>query len=217
MVRIICDHAKSENGPLRINAVWAIKHLMCDSEPELKASALRELGTSTLLALCDDPVIGVQEQAMDVIRNICSHEEGLNPLITAVGAHLLLDIIRAKLISPYPEIVGPAVYTCVHLAAGADAHRSMLMNDEAILKTVLEHMLHPKTEVRLACVWMVINLTWAAEGDAQRGLCLRRAQVLQQLGFVEKLQRLHHDSSLDVRERAATSLAHMDELIHFTQ
>ena len=169
VIDIVCEHSQSSNHALRLNAVWAFKHLMYAAEPDLRVSALAKLGTENLIKLCNDPVPGVQEQALDVIRNICSRSEGLQPLIESIGAKELMNIVRDKLSSPYAEIVGPAVYTCVHIAAGENEHRALLMQEEDILMTIKRHMSHSKVEIRIACVWMVINLTWVEEDANQKG------------------------------------------------
>ncbi|QSL65072.1 hypothetical protein MERGE_002377 [Pneumocystis wakefieldiae] len=75
-LRIMCEHAKNENSALRLNAVWALKHIVYAAETSVKKNVLEELGYNVLTELCNDPEVSVQEQALDVIRNvICGQQE----------------------------------------------------------------------------------------------------------------------------------------------
>jgi len=81
-------------------------------------------------------------------------------------------------------------------------------------------------DVRIGCVWTIINLIVTEETFDARGNtflnaflysfsaeCRKRGIVLRDLGIVEKLSQMKdQDSSLDVKERAKTALAHFDNL-----
>ena len=82
----------------------------------------------------------------------------------------------------------------------------------------------PSDNVRIGCVWTVINLIVTEETFDARGSswlhwnsplveCGTRATVLRELGIFDKLIRMKdNDSSLDVKERAKSALAHLDGL-----
>ncbi|KAL6720118.1 hypothetical protein ACLMJK_002039 [Lecanora helva] len=48
VLRILCDHAHSINTNLRLNSVWALKHLVFEASNEVKISCLGELGPGWL-------------------------------------------------------------------------------------------------------------------------------------------------------------------------
>ncbi|KAI0143213.1 armadillo repeat protein [Pestalotiopsis sp. NC0098] len=51
----LCNHTKSQNAALRLNALWALKHLVHSVATGLKKATLRELGSGWLIQLiCDD-------------------------------------------------------------------------------------------------------------------------------------------------------------------
>ena len=53
---MLCEHAHSDNPALRLNALWALKHLVDAVGPELKKACLEQLGPGWLVQLiCDDP------------------------------------------------------------------------------------------------------------------------------------------------------------------
>lgn len=54
-MRILCDHAHSDNPALRLNALWALKHFVDAVGPELKKASLEQLEPGWLVRLiCDD-------------------------------------------------------------------------------------------------------------------------------------------------------------------
>lgn len=207
VLKILCANALSDVKLLRLNSMWAIKHLVYSAEgDDVKESVLNELGYGVLVQLCDDDEIAVQEQALDVIRNVMTTTPtSLDLLISHIGMDHLFSIIERKLSSEYTEILVSAVFSTVHIATGSDAHRSELMRRKRILEGVRDLMTNPSHEVRCACVWVVINLTWTDEGgdaDARKA----RAEILRDMGYIERLLTLKDDVALDVRERTKTAL-----------
>lgn len=54
-MKLLCEHTRSSNASLRLNAMWALKHLMLGAESALKKSCLEELEPGLLVRLiCDD-------------------------------------------------------------------------------------------------------------------------------------------------------------------
>lgn len=54
-MRILCEHARSTNAKLRLNAVWALKHFVHAVSNDMKRLCLEELGQGWLVQLiCDD-------------------------------------------------------------------------------------------------------------------------------------------------------------------
>lgn len=55
MLKVLCEHARSGNPGLRLNAMWALKTLVDGADNELKKRALEELEPGRLVQLiCDD-------------------------------------------------------------------------------------------------------------------------------------------------------------------
>lgn len=52
---VLCEHTRSSNAALRLNALWALKHLVLHATPAMKKSCLEELEPGLLVRLiCDD-------------------------------------------------------------------------------------------------------------------------------------------------------------------
>lgn len=75
---------------------------------------LNELGYEQLMRLCEDEDVGVQEQALSVIRNVMTGEvRSIGLMFDNIGATRLMKLIVDKLGSSYPEIVaavGPSPF-----------------------------------------------------------------------------------------------------------
>ncbi|POR31868.1 Armadillo repeat-containing protein 8 [Tolypocladium paradoxum] len=55
VMRVLCEHAHSDNPALRLNALWAFKHFVDAVGPELKKASLEQLEPGWLVQLiCDD-------------------------------------------------------------------------------------------------------------------------------------------------------------------
>ncbi|MBE3044901.1 hypothetical protein IMZ48_20545 [Candidatus Bathyarchaeota archaeon] len=58
----MCEHTRSSNASLRLNALWSLKHIVLDATPAMKKSCLEELETGLLVRLiCDD----TEDRALD--------------------------------------------------------------------------------------------------------------------------------------------------------
>ncbi|KAI1135241.1 ARM repeat-containing protein [Hypoxylon sp. FL0543] len=55
ILKALCEHAHSQNAALRLNALWALKHLVHSASVDLKKRAVEELESGWLVRLiCDD-------------------------------------------------------------------------------------------------------------------------------------------------------------------
>lgn len=330
IVKVLCEHAHSMNHGLRLNSVWALKHLVHSAPNTLKMSCLQELGAGWLKQIiCNDgddhssssygrdgsgtPVrmesanaageqvdllnamdhdndddevnmidsigalsksesrnksshgfsghlegqsfarteadeaelviqirkeeVAVQEQALDFLRNlICGPgaHEMVDFLFRELGQDkvfdMLANLLRPKVVDafsrdrrtsgasvkqkpPQTEIVIAVCYIIVNLAAGLPRHRQLLISQTELLKLLVPLFTHAHAEVRVCCVWMVINLTWT-DDQTDKVQCKARAYDLKKMGMMGKLEELESDSELDVRERTKTALHQMTDLLH---
>ncbi|KAK9447371.1 armadillo-type protein [Limtongia smithiae] len=264
MLPLIVSGARSRYTPLRLNSVWALKHMVYVQDPQTKNIVLETLGFPLLMQLCDDEEMQVQEQALDFLRNMTARAESfVSKLFNEVGVDEVFAMLERKLVylpkypeqgygsvnpievataaaldKPYQKIVSIAVYILVHIAAGYDYHRQSVIAHESVLRRVVKLMSHESFEVRLACIWVILNLTDLEERqdpvmdmndvselsaeytppqqqpesihykDAMR----ERATMLLRLGVREQLDVLKLDPQLDVREKAKLAIYQLGEL-----
>lgn len=200
---------RDENAELRLNAVWAIKHIVYAADTDVKESVLAELSPALLLRLCDDPEVDIQEQACEVIRNlVCGKPENIDLLIENIGIERLADFLMRKLDSDRSQLVVSGVYSLVHIAAGSERHRAIIMQRSNILEALHKHLGSDVEDVRLGAIWTIINLTYQEDETTATG---REARInaLESLGFLSKLQEMEGDPSRDARERVKTAIAQM--------
>lgn len=90
---VLCQHTHSDQPSLRLNALWALKHLIVAVGPELKKACLEELGPGWLVQLIQDdtqqddedmytspPVVAEQPQQQGGHRWMYGRDGGLREL-----------------------------------------------------------------------------------------------------------------------------------------
>lgn len=331
MIPILCEHSHSSNTSLRLESIWALKHIAYNSTNDIKMKIVEELepgwlkqvichdpgdppirrkgeddmgGTSSLgmeapnsagervdilnpmdgvegettpgqdgdhsmantvvspkptsldvslidysrrrkLAVSGDldqtkqarrDDLQVQEQTLDLLRNlICGvgAPEMIDYLFQEVGQNdlfnILADKLRPKPIAKYggrkdslsssskyipvpTEILCSVTYIVIHIAAGLPRHRQLLIQHPTLLKLMMPLFNNPDKQVRVNCVWVVINLT-IADDQMDHASCCERAMKLESLGVMEKLLSLENDAESDVKERTKTALSLMHALL----
>ncbi|KAL8872607.1 MAG: hypothetical protein Q9174_001788 [Haloplaca sp. 1 TL-2023] len=191
-----------------------------------------ENGATTQIRFDDT---ALQKQGLDFVRNlICgtdSHEM-IDCLFEEAGPEKVFELLIGKLrprlinafnrerrsgengvrqLAPQPDVIVSVCWIIVHLAAGTNRQRQVLMSNAELLKLLVQLFSHPNREVRNCCSWIVINLTFM-EDESDRPLCRERARHLINLGVFDKLQMLESDPELDVRERTKAAMHQLREV-----
>ncbi|PKY02477.1 armadillo repeat protein [Aspergillus campestris IBT 28561] len=313
---VLCEHAHSTNTKLRIESLWALKHVACNSTNDVKIKIVESLGSGWIKhIITQDPTaalaqrgideegdngagtgmsransageqvnllnpvdpsperdddlkmadtmppskmsldmflpdatrrrrlalhgdldqstqarqddIAVQEQTFDLIRNlICGPgaSEMIDHLFREIGQEVLLDALTDKLrpraialpprrdtaappqraLQVPTEILVSVTYVIIHLAAGLPWHRQLLVSHRDLLRHLVGYFNHNHRDVRINCVWVVINLTYEDDASDRDG-CRERASTLRSMGVMDRLASLEDDPDLDVRERTKTA------------
>ncbi|KAF9101892.1 hypothetical protein BGX27_011284 [Mortierella sp. AM989] len=192
---------------VRLNAVWAIKNLVFEADPDVKETVMRQFGYHNLARLLNDDELAIQEQALNLVRNlVCKKEQDIDQVFNGLGHGQLLGIIEDKLTWDDQRLLEHALYVLANIATGSEYHKQSIMKRPAILKYVLGLMSHESAAIRVASIWVFINLTWPDE-KINSGVHERVTQ-LRSLGVEDRLQSLNSDHNLDVRDRVKTALHH---------
>lgn len=214
---IIVKCAHSSYDPLRLNSIWALKNAVYEVLCPQKEAVMEKITWPFLLELCNDNEEEIQEQAVGFLRNfVCRNVAGLDSLFVRYGPNSLFDMIEKKCSLGdriNTRVLVAALYVLVHIAAGSEEHRDLLVRKESLLKLVVPLVTSNNVEIRTATIWLVINLTYAG-GELGNfpvnEACKARAQKLVALGFREKLSQRNLDATLDIRERVRTALFQLD-------
>jgi len=92
----------------------------------------------------------------------------------------------------------------VNIATGSEYHKQSIMKRHAILRSILGLMSHGAPAVRVAAIWVVINLTW--QDDKTSTGVHDRVVYLRNMGMEDRLRIMNADQNLDVRDRVKTAL-----------
>ncbi|KAI8822623.1 armadillo-type protein [Fimicolochytrium jonesii] len=204
-VERLIELARSMDGHLRLNAVWALKNLLYQADSDIKEKVMKGLEWDSLMCLIADPEVAIQEQALNLLRNLaCGKEADIEQVFQGLGERRLLDILETKL-SQFPaneDLVLQGLYVIVNISTGNDRHKAAIMGRDLLLRSILRFMTSSSSNIRLATVWCVINLTWTDDAGASD-----RTERLRQLGFVPILESMADDLNMDVKDRVKTALA----------
>jgi hypothetical protein len=199
------------------------------------ATRLKKLALSGELyrknqARLDD--FAVQEQVLNIVRNSMVGNESseiVDLLLKEIGHNDFLDILADK-VRPRPiptrrdspsrtatppmpsEILLAVTYVIINIAAGPPRYRDLLFSHRTLLKDLQCLYEYPNSQIRVNCVWVALNLTFADNHSDQPG-CRERALKLKALGYVDRLRALEKDPDLNVRERNKTALDQFRSLI----
>jgi hypothetical protein len=67
----------SMDANLRLNAVWGLKNLLYQAESEIKLMVMKHLTYPTLESLLTEPDASIQEQALNLLRNLACGKEAV--------------------------------------------------------------------------------------------------------------------------------------------
>jgi hypothetical protein len=88
------------------------------------------------------------------------------------------------------------------VATGSSLHKSLITNSQTIIANVIRLLHHSKPQIRIAALWVIINLTWTDDPES-----LSRREIFKGYGFPDLLNQLFEkEENIDVSERIKTAL-----------
>lgn len=248
-LELILEGAHNSYPPLRLNSLWALKHVIYALPLERKAEVMNGLSAEYIMDLCRDKEPQIQEQALCFLRNFI-YSKNLDMLVTlfdSIGIENFLNMIEDKIVEntdpeyldqtpgsvntsaqdeeddndnddktnqaiyevaletnpfdlpppsnpgslpPLPRqspelfrwgsstsqaamlatkldqrslILIAAEYVLVHLAAISDTYKDTILGHPRLMNRLLPLLRHRAAEVKVACCWILINLTYCEE------------------------------------------------------
>lgn len=194
----------ASNTQLRLNAVWALKNLLFQADSDVKHSVMEGLTYPGLWGLLHDREFEIEEQAVNLLRNLaCGKESDIDEVFANIGENELIRMLEQKLRSQSDDILVQALYVVVNISTGSERHKAAIMNSKEILNAIIESTSHLLGPVRIAAIWCIINMTWPDDAGSNE-----RVIILRQLGFEERLKDMSEDPDIEVKERVKTALQH---------
>ncbi|PSC76204.1 armadillo repeat-containing 8-like isoform B [Micractinium conductrix] len=186
--------AESMSPMLRLHGVWGLSSVAYMSTQEVKAAIMQQLPWGSMAALLEDSEPEVREKAMLLLRNLVYNSEAdINAALRWSELELLAavrDTMQRG--AGQSALKQHAMYVIVNMASSTAAHKTSVM-DSGWPALLVEQLSDGDERVREAAVWVIINLTWSRDGDAEETAA--RAQQLRALGVEDKLRSLEHDDS----------------------
>jgi armadillo repeat-containing protein 8 len=137
---------------------------------------------------------------LNLLRNIAHGDyEDISFLISELDDKLI-PILLGNLQSKHIGVVIQTLYIISNIAAGNSTHKEKVMDGE-ILKNVICFLQSSNRHIRVAALWVLINLTWRDDQGVEE-----RKKVLKELHCDQHLKSLANDSELDVRDRVKQAL-----------
>ncbi|KAG7022085.1 Armadillo repeat-containing protein 8 [Cucurbita argyrosperma subsp. argyrosperma] len=157
-----------------------------------------------------DPEPSVQEHAMALVRNLI---DGCEDSIEYVFAEdgIILDTIGRQLQSTSRDEIGvQGMYVLCNVASGNELHKEGVMKqlfpqgEEVVQSFVIKFLQSDNSQLRIAAVWAIINLTSPSSTYA-----LGRVTKLRNAGIVSQIKNMANDPCLDVKFRVRTVLGQL--------
>lgn len=219
-ITTLARYARSVHGGVRLNALWAIKNAVWDTETPLKEQIMREFGWDYLAEMTASPDACIQEQALGIVRNLTSSRHAdtaavdIDMTLGHFGEDRLFTVIEDAVWSLQNDAATEqAAFILANLASGSQRHRALITDRPNILDALCSFLEHPRDAVREAGVRCGYNLTHpvtASAKDAGVDDEWRRAVArLRAFGFDKRLSALENDSDPNVRDRVHDTLAQM--------
>lgn len=137
----LVELANSSHGPTRLNALWALKNVLYSSDLSVKKHVMETLQWTYVFGLAKHAgEVEVQEQALNIIRNVCSsREEDVEIALEGFGgASALLDLIEGVIWQRRNDnVLEQAAFILVNIATGSEDHRRLLINRPNLLDALV--------------------------------------------------------------------------------
>jgi len=205
----------SMDSNLRLNAIWALKNIVFSAESQIKDQIMKELGWDQLYMLINDEELDIQEQAINLLRNLaCSNEYDIEETIKGLGESRIIDIFESKLqwgiqntnTNPKVDnIIIQTIWALVNIFAGNEKHKKLLMTDN-ILNCLFQFITHKNEIIRLAVIWCCLNLTNPDDVGTPE-----RKKKLISFQFLNAFKLIINDPKIDVRNKVREILRHFKE------
>lgn len=92
------EYSRSKDINLQLNGVWALNNLLFRTDLEAKKAVMDILTYDALIDLLHEPNPIIQEQALQIVRNLVyGKQEDTDWVIEGIGKDDLLDVLENKL------------------------------------------------------------------------------------------------------------------------
>ncbi|KAI7892329.1 armadillo-type protein [Mucor mucedo] len=144
------EYSQSDDTNLQLNGLWALKNQLFRADLQAKKAVMDVLTYDALIELLHEPNPTIQEQALEIVRNLVyGKQEDTDWVIEGIGKDDLLDVLESKLQvtsamgledEVLPVTLVPALYIVVNMSSNAEAPKMALMSRSNIVNSVIHHL-----------------------------------------------------------------------------
>ncbi|KAI7864822.1 armadillo-type protein [Spinellus fusiger] len=147
------EFSRCSDAKLQLNGIWALNSLLYKSDLPAKKAVMKVLTYNALIDLLHQPIPAIQEQALEIVRNlVCGNQEAIEDVIEGIGKDDLLDVIESRLQTTCAMEVDdearvsvaatlePALYTVVNMSSSGEEPKVALMGRPNIVNSVIRHL-----------------------------------------------------------------------------
>ncbi|KAI8052633.1 armadillo-type protein [Thamnidium elegans] len=97
-IKRFVEYSRSKDASLQLNGVWALNNLLFKADLQAKKAVMDVLTYDALIDLLHEPNPTIQEQALEIVRNLVfGKQEDIDWVIEGIGKDDLLDVLESKL------------------------------------------------------------------------------------------------------------------------
>jgi hypothetical protein len=203
---------------MTVNSLFVIRHIIYnENDISIRHQLLDVVSVDDLMGYCTGEELSIQEQALNVIRNLTCHKKELNMVLETEG---FWTFVEQKLDLQNKGILECVIYIIVNISATDESHRDMIMSHGGILSRLHDIMNTTDESIIIASIWVIINLGWLDNvqrtGESSGVIrsddsVMHRIQKLKAMGFVEQLKGVvERFDSLEIKERGKVALSNLE-------
>ncbi|KAG4070175.1 hypothetical protein HA402_003865 [Bradysia odoriphaga] len=179
---LLCELTKSPDAALRLNGSWALMNMAFQADETIKDQIISTLGTDRVLKLLSDSDSRVIMKTLGLLRNLLSKSMDIENIMKKHSSQLM-QAVSLVLDSTHSSEVKEQALCIIGNIAHAAISTDYIMEDESILKKLLDFVTHKDCKLQKGAVIAIKNLI-----DKNDLNTSRRLMVLNDLGAVDKLE-----------------------------
>lgn len=181
-IELLCGLTQHNDPALRLNGSWALMNMAFQAEEHIKTKIINTLGTDRIFQLLGDSDTRVIMKTLGLLRNLLSKSMDIENIMSEHSSQVM-QAVNLVLDSPHPpEVKEQALCIIGNIASGAGA-TDYVMEDDRILKKLLDFMTHKDMKLQEGAMFAIKNLIEKNDTNTTR-----RLMKLSEMGVVDKLE-----------------------------
>lgn len=184
VVDLLCNLTRNPDPALRLNGSWALMNMAFQAEQRVKSRILNTLGSDRIFSLLNDSDTGVIMKTLGLLRNLLSTTGHIDNIMAEYSTQVM-QAVNLVLDAQYPPEVKEQALCIIGNIAAAGQVKDYIMEDEVILKKLIEYLGHKETNLQTGALFAINNLVHRSENISPE-----RNAKLKEYGLMTRLEEL---------------------------